>query len=162
MKQAFSAKLVMLLVAASLFIGYSIGKVTEGTAHDATRIQLVQVTGQLSIEQLRRTQQQLEHNLLVEYIVQCESSGQTDVWGDLNYPYPSYGVAQFQERTFNRFATEAEFDGAEWKNPHHQIYLLDWALRQGYGKHWKTCYAKSKDKIATEAAQRIYNYPINF
>lgn len=77
---------------------------------------------------------------LAEAIIECES-GNEMVWGDTTLKYPAYGVAQFQERTWNWMK---ELSGMYWLNynsPQDQKRLLIWALSNGYGSHW-ACYNK--------------------
>jgi accessory colonization factor AcfC len=76
-------------------------------------------------------------------IVMCESGGKHDVWGDLDKPYPAYGIAQFQKRTFNYFKKLAGKPELKWKNQDDQLWLLRWAIRNGYSKHW-TCASVNK------------------
>lgn len=72
-------------------------------------------------------------------VIDCESGGVHDRWGDKDRPHPSYGVAQFQKRTFEELAKKARMSNPDWKNPAQQIQLLIWAIQNGYGKRW-TCY----------------------
>ena len=66
----------------------------------------------------------------------CESNWIGGKWGDLDLQYPVYGVAQFQNRTFNWMKKEAGWDWMEWKNDEHQLQLMEWAFEQGYQEHW--------------------------
>ena len=75
---------------------------------------------------------------LIEKIIQCESGGIHEKWGDLDKKYPVYGVAQFQERTFYWLADLAGQE-LEWKNEQDQRWLLEWAIENDYGYLW-TCY----------------------
>jgi hypothetical protein len=80
---------------------------------------------------------------IVENIIQCESQNQM-VWGDLNYyekgvNIRSYGVAQFQERTFNYLKGLANADQLNFYDRDDQVYLLKWAIENGYGYLW-SCY----------------------
>lgn len=71
------------------------------------------------------------------HIINCESGIRHEgIWGDNG---ASYGVAQFQYRTFDWMRTQAGKPRLKWKNRNDQLWLLDWALDQGYGKYW-TCY----------------------
>ena len=71
------------------------------------------------------------------HIIACESSGyHHGVWGDSG---KSYGIAQFQLGTFKDLRTEAGKPELKWMNKADQLWLLDWALRHGYGKRW-TCF----------------------
>ena len=74
--------------------------------------------------------------VIVERVIQCESSGKHEgVWGDLNKKYPAYGIGQFQERTFCWLAGLAEKD-LNWKSEADQVWLLEWAIENGWGKLW--------------------------
>jgi len=66
----------------------------------------------------------------------CESNWIGGKWGDLDLQYPVYGIAQFQNRTFNWMKKEAGWDWMEWKNDEHQLQLMEWAFEQGYQEHW--------------------------
>ena len=81
---------------------------------------------------------------LVINIIECESSGRHDVYGDDGI---SYGIAQFREETFYRFAKKAGFKRMYYKNPIHQLRVMNWALDNGYASHW-TCYNKVTHKIS--------------
>lgn len=71
------------------------------------------------------------------HIIACESSGyHYGVWGDGG---KSYGIAQFQLATFKELRAEAGRPELKWMNKADQLWLLDWALRHGYGKRW-TCF----------------------
>lgn len=83
--------------------------------------------------------------VLAHKIIECESKFKhVNNWGDLDYPYPAYGIAQFQERTFNWMKGLAKMPDLEWKNREDQIWLLRWALKNGYGNHWYTCYNRAR------------------
>jgi len=74
-------------------------------------------------------------------ILTCESGIKHEgVWGDNG---KSYGVAQWQLRTFNEMKTKAGLPHLNWKSQKDQIHLLDFALRNGYGKYW-SCYSGNK------------------
>ena len=84
----------------------------------------------------------LQHRQVLETartVIDCESGGVHDRWGDKDRPHSSYGVAQFQKRTFEELAKKATMSNPDWKNPAQQIQLLIWAIQNGYGKWW-TCY----------------------
>jgi len=72
-------------------------------------------------------------------VIDCESGGIQDLWGDKEMPHLSYGVAQFQKRTFEEMAKKAMMSDPDWMNPAQQVHLLIWAIQNGYGKRW-TCY----------------------
>ena len=79
-------------------------------------------------------------------IILCESGARHQgVWGDGGR---SYGIAQFQYATFNELRKEAGRPDLRWKIRHDQLWLLDWALRHGYGKYW-ACYSKREKREDT-------------
>lgn len=80
-------------------------------------------------------------NLIID-ILECESSGKHDVHGDAG---ASYGIAQFQRPTFNRFVKQAGFKQFYYENPIHQLRVMNWAIDNGYGAHW-TCYTKIQQR----------------
>ena len=80
-----------------------------------------------------------KQEVVVKKIIQCESEGKHDVWGDKNYIYPAYGILQFQQRTFYWLSSISGKKNLKWKNKDHQIELLKWALQNGQGELW-TCY----------------------
>lgn len=80
---------------------------------------------------------------LIYDILQCESSGRHEnVWGDNR---KSYGLAQFQEATFNELSRKAGIKG-HWKNKNDQMRLLGWSIDHGYGYKW-SYYRKLKGGI---------------
>ena len=79
-------------------------------------------------------------NIISKKVIQCESEGKHDgVWGDKNYPYPAYGIAQMQKRTFYWLMDISGKKNMKWKNKDDQIKLLKWALENGQGELW-SCY----------------------
>ena len=76
--------------------------------------------------------------MMIVNIVNCESSGRHDAVGDDGI---SYGIAQFRKETFYEFAKQSRIKGLRYRNPAHQLILLNWALDNGYGYRW-TCYRK--------------------
>lgn len=76
-------------------------------------------------------------NLMIS-IIECESSGRFNAVGDGGL---SHGIAQFRRDTFYEFASLAKMKGMRWKNPIHQMRVMNWALDNGYGRRW-TCYRK--------------------
>jgi len=72
-------------------------------------------------------------------ILTCESGIRHEgIWGDGG---KSYGIAQFQEPTFRHLKQLAGKPDLVWWKKNDQIWLLDWSLRNGYGRYW-TCYQK--------------------
>mgnify|MGYP001558805881 CR=1 FL=1 len=77
---------------------------------------------------------------IVADIIVCESGGRHDgLWGDVGR---SYGVAQFNEETFYRFVKKSGAGKLDWKDRNDQIFLLRWAVSNGYGPSW-SCYDKA-------------------
>ena len=74
-------------------------------------------------------------------ILSCESKFRHDgIWGDNGR---SYGIAQFQKVTFDELKIRAEKPTLSWKSQVDQLWLLDWALRNGYAKKW-SCWSGNK------------------
>lgn len=83
------------------------------------------------------SQAQAADQQLVHKITMCESHRHhKNVWGDGG---KAYGIAQFHEETFYRFAKQAHLKHMHWKNEVDQIVLLNWALDHGHSKSW-TCF----------------------
>ncbi len=80
-----------------------------------------------------------DSKLLID-IMECESGGRYNVVGDDGV---SVGIAQFQKATFETLKHKAKMPWLQWKNPIHQMRLLNWAIDHGYGRLW-TCYRKLK------------------
>ncbi|MBI5449357.1 hypothetical protein HY948_03515 [Candidatus Gottesmanbacteria bacterium] len=95
---------------------------------------------QQSINEMRDRIFSLQDDIRIEQVVQriiiCESQGKYNVVGDGS---KSYGPAQFQQKTFNWMKAQAGQPELHWMNSEHQIWLLRWALKNGYGNHW-SCY----------------------
>lgn len=79
---------------------------------------------------------------LIIDIIECESSGRHDVYGDKG---KSFGIVQFQKDTFNELKEKAHMRQLVWRNPVHQLRLMVWAIDHGYGDRW-SCYRKVKGK----------------
>lgn len=75
---------------------------------------------------------------LVIKIIECESSGRFNAVGDDGL---SYGIAQFRQSTFNEMKALAKMPNLRYKNPIHQLKLMNWMLDNGFGNRW-TCYRK--------------------
>lgn len=83
---------------------------------------------------LQEVSQEYEQLLLLERIIKLESGGRHEgVWGDEG---KSYGIAQFQEKTFYWLAEKANIENPNWKDEWQQIILLAWAVKNGYGGLW--------------------------
>ena len=119
---------------------YHHGLVEESALQEVKTNRLLIVELDQRIEELTKELTIRQHAL---EIIVCESSMQHDVYGDGD---KSFGWAQFQKRTFEWMAQKAGFEKLQWKNPYHQLILLEWALKNGHGPHW-TCYNKLKKDI---------------
>jgi len=100
---------------------------------------------ELVVSELVLTHSDMHHYSILNKIIEKESKWQHDLWGDSEYKYPAYGIAQFQRRTFYWLEEKAGFSNMDWKNPIHQLVMLDWALRNGYGHLWST-YNEAKEE----------------
>lgn len=123
-----------------LQLGMYVGRTTNAEAS-------VRAPEQLTIDLLKQQLAETRFNFEVEReklsIILCESGAMHhNVWGDGG---KSYGIAQFQYRTFNDLRTQAGRPELRWKSRDDQLWLLDWALRHGYGKYW-TCYGRQEAK----------------
>lgn len=85
-------------------------------------------------------------NLIIN-ILECESGGRHNAIGDDGI---SYGIAQFRKETFYEFAAQAGFKNFNYRNPIHQLKVMNWAIDNGYGSRW-TCWRKLK-----KAQQSLY------
>lgn len=134
MSKSFMA---VILLVASFFMGSIVG---SGKAYSRG---LEEGRNQYKI-----VQQEMVYESIVENITYCESRDIHDrtSWAG------AYGRAQFMERTFNWMKGLAGKENLEWRNEEDQMWLLNWAIRKGYGSHWQTCYrqavAKTTEKIA--------------
>ena len=86
---------------------------------------------------------QIDYDFMADQVIACESGGEMK-WGDLNYKengvsIPSYGVAQFQLRTFNMLKVKANKPFINYYSEQDQKWLLKYALVNGFGNLW-TCY----------------------
>jgi hypothetical protein len=75
---------------------------------------------------------------MVIALLECESSGRHNAIGDDGV---SYGIAQFRKETFYEFTKQSKIKGMSYRNPIHQLKIMNWALDNGYGYRW-TCYRK--------------------
>lgn len=77
-------------------------------------------------------------------ILSCESGFRhSNIWGDNG---KSFGIAQFQLKTFDSLKIIAGRPELQWENQKDQLWLLDWALRHNYGKYW-TCASINTKKV---------------
>lgn len=74
-------------------------------------------------------------DIIAENIIQCESSNQMK-WGDLHLPIHAYGVAQFQFRTFEWLKGLAQAPSLNFYKEDDQVWLLKWAIDNGYLYLW--------------------------
>ena len=84
-------------------------------------------------------------------VTECESGGRYDAVGDNG---KSVGIAQFQKATFEQMKREAHMPKLQWKNPIHQLRLMNWAIDHGYGKAW-TCYRRMHPTRSRTAAHSV-------
>lgn len=96
----------------------------------------------IPISQLANSEQitNTKHERTKMEILKCESNFRHDVWGDNGR---AYGIAQFHKPTFEWLKGLANMRCLEWKSEKDQIKLLDWALRNGYGKLW-SCFQENE------------------
>ena len=88
-------------------------------------------------------------------VAKCESGLNPEAVGDHG---KAYGLYQFWEGTFNKFASELG-EKMDYHNPDDQIKLANWAFSKGYGLiHW-TCWdgkvVKKPDLTPEEAQARL-------
>ena len=83
-------------------------------------------------------------------ILNCESGNRHyGVWGDNG---KAYGIAQFHERTFNQFKTEAGYPQLRWESLADQLWLFDWALKNKHSGSW-TCASSLRNKVKNNSIQ---------
>ena len=135
-KKAVGIIIAVVALIVVLQLGMSLGRMA--LAEDLAR-----VPGQPDIDRLRQQLAATQYDLEIEReklnIILCESNVKHHgVWGDGG---KSYGIAQFQYVTFNELRKEAGRPDLHWKDRDDQLWLLDWALRHGYGKYW-SCFGQ--------------------
>jgi len=106
---------------------------------------------------------------VVPEIIQCESGGRHERHGDSGI---AYGIAQFHEATFNWMRGLAGHPELIYKSEQDQRWLLTWAIKHGYGKHWNRCYYRALNHYAknvlptvvswTGAPPNTFNLAVNF
>lgn len=79
---------------------------------------------------------QNEYTIMIDRIISCESNWNNDVRGKAG----EIGLAQFLPNTWQWMCKEAGFNGDIY-NKEHQLYILEWALKNNLGSHW-ICYPK--------------------
>ncbi len=131
----------------TLFIlaaGFQVGLYKERSTQTAQAIRLEFEKKEAQIDRLKIALNDTTFSLEVEReklsILLCESGiSHEGIWGDGGR---SYGIAQFQFATFKDLRGQAGRPDLQWKRRDDQLWLLDWALRHGYGRYW-TCYGKT-------------------
>ncbi len=126
-----------------LAIGIQVGLYKERSTQTAQAIRAEFAKKDAQIDRLKIALSDAQFDCEVEReklsILLCESGiSHEGIWGDGG---KSYGIAQWQKRSFVWLAGLAGKPHLQWKKRDDQIWLLDWALRHGYGRYW-TCYGK--------------------
>lgn len=127
LKLYFIVFAVFLAFIAGIYLG---GKITFGA------MESLRAENKGLIKQAASLRQEKEVRDLADKIIECESGGRHDIYGDGG---KSFGVAQFQIITFNELKDKAEMHWLNYRKKEDQITLLKWALQNNYGYHW-TCY----------------------
>ena len=126
-----------------LLIGVQSGMWKERSTQTAAAIKEQLDKKEATIDRLTINLNNVSYDLAVEQeklaILLCESGIKHEgQWGDGG---KSFGIAQFQKATFNDLKKAAGRPELQWKVRADQLWLLDWALRHGYGRYW-TCFSK--------------------
>jgi len=87
---------------------------------------------------LTEMEDELNNREILAKVIKCESGGRHNIYGDGG---KAFGIAQFHKATFLWLAEKSGMEGLKWKDKEAQIFLLKWALANGYANHW-TCYKK--------------------
>jgi hypothetical protein len=138
-------KLYKTLIASGLVIGcIAVGGYIENRLNRDTEIRIKLKDKDTVIDMLKCQVNNVSFDLEIEKakldIIVCESEARhTNIFGDNG---KSFGIAQFQKATFNELKIIANRPDLEWKVMKDQLWLLDWALRAGYGKKW-SCFKQS-------------------
>jgi len=137
-----------------LMLGVQIGLYKERSSQTAQAINAMMDKKDREIDKLNIALNVVMFDLEVEKeklsILACESEVRHDnIWGDGGR---AYGIAQWHFATFKELREKAGRPELRWENIHDQIWLLDWALRNGYGKKW-TCFQKGKNKNRNASIQ---------
>lgn len=127
---------VMVMVALSIMAGVHLGTVIATSAYRQVQIEKQAEAGAMPPDEVRALR-------LFARILWRESSLRPCVTGDHDKPHIAFGPAQYQERTFEQFKTEARMPWLNWKNPEHQLILTWWAVKNGKESAWTT--AKNAD-----------------
>lgn len=136
----------MIVALVILALGIQIGLYRERSSQTAQAVRAELDKKDAQLDRLKIALNDALFDLAVERekfeIVLCESGLKHEgIWGDGGR---SYGIAQFQYATFRDLRGQAGRPDLRWKNRDDQLWLLDWALRHGYGRYW-TCYKSSRE-----------------
>ena len=128
------------IVASVAVLSFWPGPLNDSAIEDTHWLQFESEILAREIDSLKSDMEQYRKVLeTAQTVINCESGGVHDRWGDKDRPHSSYGVAQFQKRTFDELAKKATLPDPDWKSSAQQVQLLIWAIQNGYGKRW-TCY----------------------
>lgn len=72
----------------------------------------------------------------LEKVMQCESNGVQNIWGDKNH---AYGVYQYWQGTWDTFSKEFG-EKLDRNSEQDQIKLTAWAFSKGLQTHWTCSY----------------------
>lgn len=79
-------------------------------------------------------------NLMLNYVIDCESSGRHEgIWGQAG----EYGILQYKSETWDFLSEKYNYEG-DWKNQDDQIELFLLTSEQDKYQHW-TCYKTYKN-----------------
>jgi hypothetical protein len=90
---------------------------------------------------------------VMEEVTTCESGGDHSQ----RNPSGAFGIAQFKKKTFNWMKQMAGKPELNWTNENDQLWLLAWAIRNGYGKHWE-CYDRATTSLAKALAENMVEF----
>lgn len=79
--------------------------------------------------------------IIADRVVACESGGRNIEILDTNGKM-SRGIAMFQDTTWKWMSQEAGITGSSME-PEKAYAVLVWALKNGYGDHWRTCFRRA-------------------
>lgn len=81
---------------------------------------------------------QIEPGALYE-LMECESGGNPKSFNPADPNGGSYGLYQYQKKTWDLFAKEARVENPDIWNPHDQILVTAYAFSRGRQNHWWNC-----------------------
>ena len=133
-------KFIFLVILLIISVIYLVGFFPSSASfnYKAEEMEDVVETGQAKAHNLTEV---APSTILADKIIECESNGRM-VMGDLNYPYPAYGIIQVQERTWLWLSEKMDFEGSI-NNADDQRRFLIMAIEQGYGRYW-SCFRQLK------------------